>query len=394
MQKNLDVSLLLKKVFRLDSYRTIILVFFLISFFLPVYSGNVQPDDSSLYKPRTLSAEELIRGERLFYGLISVNDQRVNCASCHNTTVADTMNWNPDALAISMKYLNRSAMDLSKILLTPTGKRMAQVHKDFQFTPADIMMIKAYMDKLTEIGLKKNKPVVTNLLLFIVGSILFLLSFIDLIFTKRLKKRWINYLVLTGSAIIVTRILVIDAIALGRSKNYSPLQPVKFSHAIHAGQNQIDCIYCHSYAPYSKVAGIPPENVCMNCHLMVRNGTRSGAFEIAKVINAYDNKEPIAWIKVHNLPDYVFFSHAQHVGAGGVKCQECHGKVEDMDIITQVSDLSMGWCIDCHRIKKLDVRSNTYYTEYRDLAERLRKGEVDSVTVGMLGGTECMKCHY
>ncbi len=356
MQKNLDVSLLLKKVFRLDSYRTIILVFFLISFFLPVYSGNVQPDDSSLYKPRTLSAEELIRGERLFYGLISVNDQRVNCASCHNTTVADTMNWNPDALAISMKYLNRSAMDLSKILLTPTGKRMAQVHKDFQFTPADIMMIKAYMDKLTEIGLKKNKPVVTNLLLFIVGSILFLLSFIDLIFTKRLKKRWINYLVLTGSAIIVTRILVIDAIALGRSKDYSPLQPVKFSHAIHAGQNQIDCIYCHSYAPYSKVAGIPPENVCMNCHLMVRNGTRSGAFEIAKVINAYDNKEPIAWIKVHNLPDYVFFSHAQHVGAGGVKCQECHGKVEDMDIITQVSDLSMGWCIDCHRIKKLDVR--------------------------------------
>jgi len=394
MQKNLDVSLLLKNLYRLGTNRTLILVFFLISFLSPVYSGNVQPDDSSLYKPKTMTAEELIRGERLFYGLITINDKTVNCASCHNTTVSDTMNWNPDAIAISTKYLNKSARDLSKVLLTPTGKRMAQVHKDFQFTPADIMMIKAYMDELTEIGLKQNKPVITNLLLFIVGSILFLLSIIDLIITKRLKKRWINYLVLTGSAIIITRILVMDAIALGRSKDYSPIQPVKFSHAIHAGQNQIDCIYCHSYAPYSKTAGIPPENVCMNCHMMVRNGTRSGAFEIAKVISAYENKKPIVWIKVHNLPDYVFFSHAQHVGAGGVKCQECHGKVEDMDIVTQVSDLSMGWCIDCHRQKKLDVRSNAYYNEYRDLAARISKGEVDSVTVGMLGGTECMKCHY
>jgi len=288
----------------------------------------------------------------------------------------------------------KSALDLSKVLLNPAGIKMSQVHKGFQLTPEDIMMIKAYMDRLVDIGMKQKKPVITNLLLFIIASLLFLLSITDLIITKRIKHRWINYIIFLSSAFIVTKILVVDAIALGRSKDYAPVQPVKFSHAVHAGQNQTECIYCHSYAPFSKTAGIPPENVCMNCHLMVRNGTRSGAFEISRIIDAYENKTPIEWIKVHNLPDHVFFSHAQHVGAGGLKCQECHGEVEKMDIIRQVSDLSMGWCINCHRTKKLNIHSNKFYSEYKDLAARIKKGEIDSVSVGMLGGTECMKCHY
>ena len=126
------------------------------------------------------------------------------------------------------------------------------------------------------------------------------------------------------TAVFITRSLVIDALAIGHSSGYAPDQPVKFSHEVHAGQNGTDCIYCHSYAPYSKSAGIPPENVCMNCHLLVRNGTRSGTFEIAKVIRAYEEMKPIEWIKVYNLPDHVFFSHAQHVSAGGISCQECH----------------------------------------------------------------------
>ena len=132
----------------------------------------------------------------------------------------------------------------------------------------------------------------------------------------------------------------------------------------------------------------------MNCHFMVRSGTRSGVTEIAKVLNAYENRKPIEWIKVHNLPDHVFFSHAQHVSVGGVACQECHGKVEEMDVIKQVSDLSMGWCINCHRTKKINFQNNRFYTEYTGLAEKLKKGEIDSVTVEMVGGTECMKCHY
>jgi hypothetical protein len=132
----------------------------------------------------------------------------------------------------------------------------------------------------------------------------------------------------------------------------------------------------------------------MNCHLIVRKGTRSGTFEIAKVIGSYENQKPIEWIKVHNLPDHVFFSHAQHVSAGKVDCAECHGDVKKMDVIRQVSDLSMGWCIDCHRTKKLDVQNNQFYAQYRALAEKLKKGEIDSVTVTMVGGRECMKCHY
>jgi hypothetical protein len=377
-----------------EKFKCLLLAILLTGIFIPGLSNNTQADDSSLYNPRTFTAEELIRGERLFYGLVYIDNKSVNCSACHNTIVSDTMNWNPNALEISRKYLGKSAMDLSKVLLNPGGVKMSQVHKGFQLTPEDIMMIKAYMDRLVDIGMKQKKPVITNLLLFILASLLLLFSITDLIITKKIKLRWINYVILLFSAVIVTKILVVDAIALGRSKDYSPIQPIKFSHAVHAGQNQTDCIYCHSYAPYSKTAGIPPENVCMNCHLMVRNGTRSGAFEISKIIDAFDNKTPIEWIKVHNLPDHVFFSHAQHVGAGALKCQECHGEVEKMDIIKQVSDLSMGWCIDCHRTKKLNIHSNKFYSEYKDLAAKIKNGEIDSVSVSMLGGTECMKCHY
>lgn len=201
-------------------------------------------------------------------------------------------------------------------------------------------------------------------------------------------------MILFLTTVFLSYTLAVNAISLGRSYGYSPFQPVKFSHAVHAGQNRIDCIYCHSTAPFSKTAGIPPENVCMNCHLILRTGTRSGAFEIAKITDAFQNNRPVKWIKVHNLPDYVFFSHAQHVSAARVNCRECHGAVEKMDVIKQVSDLSMGWCIDCHRNKKFNFQQNKFYSQYKDLAEKLKKGSVDSVTMSMLGGIECMKCHY
>ena len=350
--------------------------------------------DSVIYKKRDFKAEEIVRGERLFFGLAYINNKSVNCAACHNTIVSDTLNWNPDALEISKKYLNKSALELSRVLLRPVGQKMAQVHKDIHLSPEDIVLVKAYMDRFVNIGLREDKPVITNLLLFIISTVLLLFSLIDITISKILKRRWVNYLILLITGIFITNSLVVNAIEIGRSKNYSPFQPIKFSHAVHAGQNGTACIYCHSSAPYSKVAGIPPENVCLNCHLIVRNGTRSGAFEISKVISAYENHKPIAWIKVHNLPDHVFFSHAQHVSAGGVDCAECHGNVKEMNVIKQVSDLSMGWCINCHRTRKLNVQSNQFYSQYRELAEKLKKGVIDSVTVSMVGGRECMKCHY
>jgi len=350
--------------------------------------------DSILYKQRIFKAEELVRGERLFYGLAYQRNESINCSACHNTRVADTLNWNPDALEISKKYQNKTARDLSRVLLKPVGEKMAQAHKGIHLTPEDIVLVKAYMDKFTDIGLKQNKPVITNLFLFIIASVLFLFSITDLIITKIVKRRWINYGILSVSGIFITYSLVINSLTIGRSQDYSPMQPIKFSHAVHAGQNGTDCFYCHSSATYSKTAGIPPVNVCMNCHLIVRKGTRSGTFEISKVISSFENQKPIEWIKVHNLPDHVFFSHAQHVSAGKVDCAECHGDVKKMDVIKQVSDLSMGWCIECHRTKKLDVKDNQFYSQYRDLAEKLKKGEIDSVTEIMVGGRECMKCHY
>jgi hypothetical protein len=382
------------KSFPLQPIRYIILLIFFSGIFINVHAIYSEGNDSVLLQKRVIKSEDLVRGERLFNGLVYQDEKSVNCAGCHNTRESDTLNWNPDALEISLKYKEKSATDLNTVLLRPTGVKMAQVHKGFQLTSEDVVLLKAYMDEFPETGLKKDKPVITNLLLFIIASILFLFSTTDLIITKILKRRWINLVILALTGTFITYTLVVTGMALGRSKDYTPDQPVKFSHKVHAGQNGTDCIYCHSSAPYSKSAGIPPVNVCMNCHLIVRNGSRSGGYEIAKVIKAFDEKKPISWIKVYNLPDHVFFSHAQHVNAGGISCQKCHGNVEEKDKITQVPDLSMGWCINCHRSTKVSFRANPFYSHYTDLMEKLKRGTIDSVTVDMTGGIECMKCHY
>jgi hypothetical protein len=370
------------------------IVIFLTSFIFPVRSNIIQDADSLFSKERKLTAEDMIRGERLFYGLVYLEGKAVNCAGCHNVRESDTLNWNPDAIEIATKYKEKSAGELNAVLLKPAGKKLSQVHNGFKLSPEDVIMIKGYMDEISGSGLKQNKPVITNLILFIIATFLFLFSTVDLIIIKKIKSQLIHYVILLTTGGFLSYILFIEGIALGRSHNYSPMQPVKFSHKVHAGQNKTDCIYCHSFAGSSKTAGIPPENVCMNCHFMVRNGTRSGVTEIAKVISAYEKATPIRWIKVHNLPDHVFFSHAQHVTAGKVKCQECHGKVEEMDVITQVSDLSMGWCINCHRTKEINFQNNKFYAEYTELSDKIKSGVIDSVTVEMIGGTECMKCHY
>lgn len=343
---------------------------------------------------RTLNAEELIRGERLFYGLAYQEDKSVNCASCHNTRVSDTLNWNPDALEISKKYLDKSLADLTKVLLNPTAKKMAEVHKGFQLTAEDIVLLKGYMDELNVIGIKQNKPVITNLLLLIIAGTLFLIAFIDLIIKKLFKNNKVNGLILLVTGTIVTYILVVNAIAFGLAKGFSPDQPIKFSHAVHAGQNKTDCIYCHYSAKISKTAGIPSGSVCLNCHFLVRNGTRSGVTEIAKVIEAYENKMPVEWIEIYNLPDFVFFSHQQHVNAGELTCFACHGDVKEIDRLYQEPDLSMGWCLDCHDTRAVKI-SNEYYKSYfSSYHDSVLAGKMDSVNVSLTGGRQCGSCHY
>ena len=203
---------------------------------------------------------------------------------------------------------------------------------------------------------------------------------------------------------------------VGVNEGYMPLQPIAFSHKIHSGENKIECQYCHSSAKHSKHSGIPSVNVCMNCHkniAEVAEGTKvewDGVTygkteldkEIAKVYDAagWDTEtleytgetKPIKWIRIHNLPDFAYFNHSQHVTVAGVKCQKCHGPVEEFDEMRQYSPLTMGWCIDCHRETNVNLKGNEYYEKIHE--ELAKKYDVEKVTIAQLGGLECGKCHY
>lgn len=145
---------------------------------------------------------------------------------------------------------------------------------------------------------------------------------------------------------------------LGDQQGYAPAQPIEYSHATHAGKLKIDCLYCHYGAARSDVAGVPPASVCMGCHSAVRKtaGATEPSAEIAKLIAAWDTRQSsapaaIEWNRIHDLPDFVHFSHKVHV-ANDIRCQECHGPVQDMARVRQASSLSMGWCVNCHRQEK------------------------------------------
>jgi len=130
---------------------------------------------------------------------------------------------------------------------------------------------------------------------------------------------------------------------LGVHQGYAPEQPIAFSHKVHAGDNQIACLYCHFGARKSRHAGIPPASVCMNCHSMLEKQT----LETQKLQETVQLARPVAWTKVHNLPDFVYFNHSQHV-LSDVACQRCHGPVETMDRIVPVVEVNMGFCVECH----------------------------------------------
>lgn len=214
----------------------------------------------------------------------------------------------------------------------------------------------------------------------------------------------------TLSAIVVIGIVLLGfnivkgAIDLGRSQGYAPEQPIKFSHAIHAGQNKIDCQYCHTGVEKSKHAVIPSATVCMNCHKYVQQGPKYGTTEIAKIYEhtGWDPDQqafvkppkPLEWVKIHNLPDHVYFNHAQHVKVGGIECQTCHGNIQEMEVVEQFAPLSMGWCVNCHRQSEVQFANNDYYSIFEKFHDELKKGEKAKVTVEDIGGTECAKCHY
>jgi len=201
---------------------------------------------------------------------------------------------------------------------------------------------------------------------------------------------------------------------VGVDQGYEPVQPIHYSHRIHAGVNKIECKYCHSSARVSKHSGIPSLNVCMNCHKSigeVAEATQAEGMseygvdynkEIKKLYKAtgwnpdtqkYSGEtEPVKWIRIHNLPDFAYFNHSQHVMVAGVACQKCHGPVEEMEIMYQYSPLTMGWCINCHRETNVKVEGNEYYEKIHE--QLSKKYGVNKLTAAQMGGLECGKCHY
>lgn len=215
--------------------------------------------------------------------------------------------------------------------------------------------------------------------------------------------------------------IVNGGVEMGRQQNYMPHQPIFYSHKVHAGIHQINCQYCHAGVNDSRQAMIPSTNVCMNCHMQIDEYTGEdlydyegnkvdGTAEIQKLYKyagwdpatkQYIRDEegnikatPIEWVKVHNLPDHVYFNHSQHVNVGNVQCQTCHGPIQEMHEVKQFESLSMGWCINCHRETKVDFQNNNYYSIFEKYHQEIKEGKRDGVTAAEVGGLECQKCHY
>lgn len=378
------------------SISKILAVFFILfSISIVSFPVSAQNNQQGSVIPDRHSEENIKRGERFFLGLLPKNNTEPSCVSCHNIKESDTLDWNPSAMAIAVKYAMKDTSEFLQVLKQPSGNKIEQVHKNITIDNADLKLVKLYLDNMAREGPPKEKPRVDQLLVFLFLGAIITLILLDLIFFKKMRPRFLFVIILlgalSGQAYIVSR----DAIKLGRQQNYAPDQPIKFSHKVHVTDNKIACLYCHTTAERSKSAGIPAVSLCMNCHVLIREGTHSGKFEISKIVDASENGKPINWVRIHNLPDFVYFSHAIHVGAAKLDCAQCHGDIGKMDITRQVNDLSMGWCVNCHRNTKVaNFSENSYYNSFAKLHDDLKAGRITSVTAQDVGANDCMKCHY
>lgn len=428
---------LLKAILKLIKHVSVSKV--LTAFFLFSFSLNISAQEIDISK-----------GKSLF---------NANCASCHKL---NKKLIGPALRGVSAKYDKEwlySWIKNSAALIKSGDDQAVAIYEEYnkvamnafpQLSNEDIDNILAYSDYVPEPVVNADNAVVTtssnndstltnDIVLVLLTIVLLVLITMLFLVTKTLRniaeKNGINIEKEEGSKfsiwqsfiknqflIFVSVILLLLSSAyfaygymmqIGVDQGYMPVQPIHYSHKIHAGVNQIECQYCHSSARISKHSGIPSLNVCMNCHENIaeydgeedlEKGYTKDFYtnEIKKLYKAVgwdENKriytgdvEPVKWVRIHNLPDFVYFNHAQHVNVAGVECQTCHGPVEEMEIAYQHSSLTMGWCINCHRETNVDVKDNEYYTKIHE--ELSKKYGVEKLTIAQMGGLECGKCHY
>ena len=388
-----------------------------------------------------------------------------NCAACHKL---DAKMTGPALRGVGDKYdkewLYKWIKNSSDLIKSGDAKAV-KVYEEFaksnmtafpQLSTGDIDNIIAYTMEVAPVaetakaaggtavngaseggGLSNN--LILGILAFILGALIFVLYSVNKLMRNLAKKEGVDVAEDKSPASVIVAfarayvknqfIMVVTAIMfllvsayyvygffmqIGVDQGYAPIQPIHYSHKIHAGENGIDCKYCHSSARVSKHSGIPSLNVCMNCHKNIAEfqGSKDSTYveytkefytgEIQKLYDAvgwdkatqkYTGKtKPVKWVRIHNLPDFVYFNHSQHVTVGGIECQKCHGKVESFEVMKQDQPLTMGWCINCHRETNVKVEDNGYYKKIHE--QLSKKLGVSKLTAAQMGGLECGKCHY
>jgi cytochrome c551/c552 len=385
---------------------------------------------------------------------------KANCASCHKPTdqklvgpglkgVRARGNWADDAkliawvknsvayLATGDAYANKLFEDYGKSVMTSQNLSDAEILAviDWADKGGDApAAATASTDAKTDAGSGESSSANYSLILGVVGLILLVLVVVLNSVNKSLQalvnekkgiveepsperglfgnmRHWASHnkkIVAILGLIAVIWVLKQGwdgLMGIGVYQGYAPEQPIKFSHKLHAGDNKIACVYCHSGVEKSKHANIPSANVCMNCHMYIQEGPNYGKEEISKIYAALDynpetrqygkNQKPIKWVRVHSLPDHAYFNHSQHVAVGKIECTECHGAIDSMEVVKQHAPLTMGWCIDCHRKTEVDYKDNKYYEElHKQFVNDPKYKKGDKFTIGSIGGLECSKCHY
>ncbi|MGX1023745.1 c-type cytochrome [Psychroflexus sp. MBR-150] len=435
---------------------------FFILFSISAYSQDAKVDSTATASAEnTDTASSVVpggdpaKGEKLFKSL---------CAACHKPYerfVGPALNGVVNKYNGDFEWLYAWIRNNQQLIKSGDSRAVA-IYEEYnqtamntfpQLSNQDIDDILAYVeqpkpepkvavaDNAAAGGQAQGNQISTDLILAILSFVLLLLVVILYLVNKTLnrfaevngvkiksedeqpkKPLWKAYAE-NGFLVLVTAVIFLLATAwfgygylmqVGVDQGYEPIQPIHYSHRIHAGDNKINCKYCHSSARVSKHSGIPSLNVCMNCHKQIAEVAPETQAkgkeefnvdynaEIAKLYEAVGwdkttqsftgESKPVKWVRIHNLPDLVYFNHSQHVTVGQIACQQCHGPVQEMEVMYQNAPLTMGWCINCHRTTNVKVKDNGYYTKIHE--ELSKKYNVEEFTVADMGGIECGKCHY